>query len=101
MASAQGLVVVLEAGANFNVLATNKLDGAILATPAIVGPNIYVRTESHLYGLGIEKKTFLCLPFYLRLSKRSCNCEYCSASSSKTLQSPLLMNFSASRARCL
>jgi outer membrane protein assembly factor BamB len=52
IASAQGVVVVLEAGERFNILAINKLDGAILATPALVGENIYVRTESHLYGFG-------------------------------------------------
>ena len=44
--------LALEAGEKFNVLATNKLDGAILATPALVGGNIYVRTESHLYAFG-------------------------------------------------
>ena len=52
IASAEGVVVVLDAGEKFNVLATNKLDGAILATPALVGGNIYVRTESHLYAFG-------------------------------------------------
>jgi outer membrane protein assembly factor BamB len=52
IASADGAVVVLDAGEKFNVLATNKLDGAILATPALVGGNIYVRTQSHLYAFG-------------------------------------------------
>ena len=52
IASEEGVVVVLEAGAKFNVLATNKLDGAILATPALVDSHIYVRTESHLYAFG-------------------------------------------------
>jgi outer membrane protein assembly factor BamB len=50
IASAQGVVVVLDAGATFNILATNKLDGTILATPAIAAENIYVRTEGHLYA---------------------------------------------------
>ena len=45
-------MVVLDAGEKLNVLATNKLDGAILATPALVDRNIYVRTESHLYAFG-------------------------------------------------
>jgi hypothetical protein len=45
-------VVVLDAGTKFNVLATNKLDGAILATPALVDGHIYVRTENHLYAFG-------------------------------------------------
>src|SRR6266516_3683645 len=52
IASAEGVVVVLEAGEKFNILATNKLDGGILATPALVDGNIYVRTEGHLYAFG-------------------------------------------------
>src|SRR5919108_2049001 len=52
IASAEGVVTVIDAGAKLNVLATNKLDGAILATPALVGGNIYVRTENHLYAFG-------------------------------------------------
>jgi outer membrane protein assembly factor BamB len=52
IASAEGVVAVLEAGDKLNVLATNKLDGGILATPALAGGNIYVRTESHLYAFG-------------------------------------------------
>jgi outer membrane protein assembly factor BamB len=52
IASAEGVVTVIDAGPKLNVLATNKLDGAILATPALAGGNIYVRTESHLYAFG-------------------------------------------------
>jgi outer membrane protein assembly factor BamB len=52
IASEEGVVTVLEAGDKFNVLATNKLDGAILATPALADRSIYVRTESHLYAFG-------------------------------------------------
>jgi outer membrane protein assembly factor BamB len=52
IATEEGVVVVLDAGKEFNVLATNKLDGAILATPALVDRNIYVRTEDHLYAFG-------------------------------------------------
>ena len=52
IASVEGVVVVLEAGEKLNILATNKLDGGILATPALVDGNIYVRTESHLYAFG-------------------------------------------------
>ena len=52
IASAEGVVVVLEAGEKLNILATNKLDGGILATPALAGGNIYVRTENHLYAFG-------------------------------------------------
>ncbi|MGH9632653.1 MAG: PQQ-binding-like beta-propeller repeat protein, partial [Bryobacteraceae bacterium] len=42
IASADGVVVVLDAGDTLNILATNKLDGSILATPALVEGNIYV-----------------------------------------------------------
>jgi outer membrane protein assembly factor BamB len=52
IASEEGVVVVLDAGEQLKVLATNKLDGAILATPALADGNIYVRTENHLYAFG-------------------------------------------------
>jgi outer membrane protein assembly factor BamB len=52
IASEEGVVVVLDAAAKFTVLATNKLDGGILATPALADGHIYVRTESHLYAFG-------------------------------------------------
>jgi outer membrane protein assembly factor BamB len=52
IASADGVVTVIDAGPKLNVLATNKLDGAILATPALAADNIYVRTESDLYAFG-------------------------------------------------
>jgi outer membrane protein assembly factor BamB len=52
IASNEGVVTVLDAGEELKILATNKLDGAILATPALVDDKIYVRTESHLYAFG-------------------------------------------------
>jgi outer membrane protein assembly factor BamB len=52
IASEEGVVVVLDGGGKLNILAKNKLDGAILATPALVDGNIYVRTENHLYAFG-------------------------------------------------
>ena len=52
IASADGVVVVLDAGEEWKVLATNKLDSGILATPAIVDGKIYVRTENYLYAFG-------------------------------------------------
>jgi outer membrane protein assembly factor BamB len=52
IASEEGVAVVLDAGEKLNILAKNKLDGAILATPALVDSNIYVRTENHLYAFG-------------------------------------------------
>jgi outer membrane protein assembly factor BamB len=52
IASEEGVVVVLDAGEQLKILATNKLDGSILATPALVEDNIYVRTEDRLYAFG-------------------------------------------------
>ena len=52
IASEEGVVVVLDAGEQLKILATNKLDGAILATPALAEGNIYVRTENQLYAFG-------------------------------------------------
>ncbi len=52
LASEEGVVVVLDGGEELKVLARNKLDGQILATPAIVDGTIYVRTENHLYAFG-------------------------------------------------
>lgn len=52
IASEEGVVVVLDGGEELKVLARNKLDGQILATPAIVDGKIYVRTENHLYAFG-------------------------------------------------
>lgn len=50
IASEEGVVAVLDAGEQLNVLARNKLDGGILATPAIVDGKLYIRTESDLYA---------------------------------------------------
>jgi outer membrane protein assembly factor BamB len=52
IASSEGVVVVLAAGDELKVLAANKLDGGILATPAVVDGRLYVRTEGHLYAFG-------------------------------------------------
>ncbi len=50
IASEEGVVVVLAAGDQLNVLARNKLDGSILATPAIIDGKIYLRTENRMYA---------------------------------------------------
>jgi outer membrane protein assembly factor BamB len=51
-ASEEGVVVVLDGGEKFKVLAKNDLQSQILATPAIVDGKIYVRTANHLYAFG-------------------------------------------------
>jgi outer membrane protein assembly factor BamB len=47
--SEEGVTTVLAPGRHFRKLATNKLDGRIMASPAISGSAIYVRTDQHLY----------------------------------------------------
>lgn len=48
----QGTTTVLEADrSGCRVLATNTLESGCMATPAFVGPTIFVRTKTHLYAL--------------------------------------------------
>lgn len=54
VASQTGVVVVFRAGDTLEVLARNALGEAILATPAIGGNRLYVRTKSQLYAFGEE-----------------------------------------------
>jgi len=42
--------VILESGDRLNVLARNNLGEEVLATPAIAGRVLYVRTAGHLYA---------------------------------------------------
>jgi outer membrane protein assembly factor BamB len=49
-ASRGGEVVVFAAGDTFQVLARNDLHESIMATPALAGGKVYVRTEGHLYA---------------------------------------------------
>jgi len=50
--SHNGKVVVLAAGDEFKILATNNLKEKILATPALVDNRIYIRTENYLHAFG-------------------------------------------------
>ena len=50
--SEQGEVRVVKAGAEFELLAVNKLDDVCLATPAISGGALFVRTQHALIALG-------------------------------------------------
>jgi outer membrane protein assembly factor BamB len=52
--SMAGVVTVFEAGEELKVLARNDLQERIMATPAIVGERIYVRTDNHLYAFGLR-----------------------------------------------
>lgn len=49
--SEDGDVVVLEAGRIFKVIAKNKLDGGFMASPAVAGSSLILRTKSHLYRI--------------------------------------------------
>jgi outer membrane protein assembly factor BamB len=51
-ASEDGLVVVVRAGRKFEVLATNDMGEVCMATPALSGDLLLVRTKTHLYALG-------------------------------------------------
>lgn len=47
--SEEGKGAVLNAGREFKVLATNMLESGFMATPAIAGKSLYLRTKTHLY----------------------------------------------------
>jgi outer membrane protein assembly factor BamB len=49
LASREGTTVVIEHGPNLRILSTNVLDETIDASPAIVGKEMIVRGENHLY----------------------------------------------------
>jgi outer membrane protein assembly factor BamB len=53
-ASQEGSTYVVEPSRELKVLVTNKLDDGCMASPAIVGKAIYLRTRTHLYR--IEKE---------------------------------------------
>ena len=46
-----GEATVIQAGRRFERLAVNRLDGRTLASPAIEGQAMYLRTDSHLYRI--------------------------------------------------
>lgn len=50
IASVRGIVTVIRAGDELDILATNKLNEKIYATPAITDNTIYMRTTSYLYA---------------------------------------------------
>ena len=49
--SVQGKTTVLRTGRSFEVLATNKLDAGFLASPAVSGRALFLRTKTHLYRI--------------------------------------------------
>jgi outer membrane protein assembly factor BamB len=47
----EGSTFVIQPGREYKLLATNVLDGSIMATPAAVGSSLYVRTDKALYRI--------------------------------------------------
>ena len=52
--SEEGVATVIAPGRTFRKLATNQLDGATLASMAVFDRSILLRTQSHLYRLGVR-----------------------------------------------
>jgi outer membrane protein assembly factor BamB len=50
--SEEGMATVIAPGREFRKLAMNVLDGATLASMAVSGGSIFIRTDSHLYRIG-------------------------------------------------
>ena len=49
--SEDGKATVIAAGREFKVLAENTLDAGFMASPAVDGRALYLRTKSHLYRI--------------------------------------------------
>jgi hypothetical protein len=52
--SAKGDIVVLKAGRKYEVVAQNKTDSGIFATPAVLRNSMILRTQNFLYRIGGE-----------------------------------------------
>jgi outer membrane protein assembly factor BamB len=50
--SEDGTTTVVSADGDFKILAVNKLNDYTLASPAVAGENIFIRTANFLYCLG-------------------------------------------------
>ena len=59
LSSQEGDVVVLRRGPQLEVLAVNSVDEQILATPALVGTDLFLRTREHLYRISEETNAAL------------------------------------------
>jgi outer membrane protein assembly factor BamB len=49
--SREGICHVLAGGKKYKVLATNKLDGTLMASPAVAGRALFIRSGTHLYRI--------------------------------------------------
>jgi hypothetical protein len=55
--SERGTTTVLQPGRVFQSLATNQLEGRLLATPAVADDAFLVRTRTHLYRLEDRRRS--------------------------------------------
>jgi len=56
MTSQDGDSYVVKAGPVYEVLAANSLEEAVVASPALAGDSVYIRTAGHLYRIRELKK---------------------------------------------
>jgi outer membrane protein assembly factor BamB len=49
-----GITTVVAPGRVFRQLATSRLDGATLASPAVAGRSFFIRSDRHLYRIGLR-----------------------------------------------
>ena len=49
--SAKGKTKVVRAGRTFELLAVNELDDGFMASPAVLGDSLILRTKTHLYRI--------------------------------------------------
>ena len=49
--SQEGKTTVFKPGRSFEVLATNKLESGFMASPAVSGKALFLRTKTHLYRI--------------------------------------------------
>lgn len=52
LASERGIVTLLRAGDELDVVASNVIEEGIRSPPAIAGKTLFVRTKEHLWALG-------------------------------------------------
>jgi len=53
--SEEGVTTVVAPGTEYRELATNRLDGAILASMAVANGSLFIRTGDHLYRIGTPR----------------------------------------------
>jgi outer membrane protein assembly factor BamB len=51
-----GKTYVLAIGKTFEIIAENRVDDGFMASPAVAGNNLFLRTKTHLYCVADRKK---------------------------------------------